>query len=100
MHAAAPLQSETGTCHALSSHIGILSDGTVVPCCLDKEGVTNLGDVRRQTLSEILPSERAERMGLGFKNGRLVEDLCRRCTFIKRFDRKADRLAGAAQSRR
>jgi MoaA/NifB/PqqE/SkfB family radical SAM enzyme len=88
-----PLRSDAGTCRALSSHIGILSDGTVVPCCLDKEGVTALGDARRQTLGEILAGERAGRMAQGFKEGRLVEDLCRRCTFISRFDGQARRLA-------
>lgn len=92
----APLRSDEGTCRALSSHIGILSDGTVVPCCLDKEGATVLGDARRQTLGEILAGERAGLMVRGFKEGRLVEDLCRRCTFISRFDRQAGRLAAAA----
>ena len=88
-----PLISETGTCRALSSHIGILSDGTVVPCCLDKEGVIPLGDAKRRTLGDILNDERAAAMAYGFQEGRLVEDLCRRCTFISRFDRKAARLA-------
>jgi radical SAM protein with 4Fe4S-binding SPASM domain len=93
----APFQSMSGTCRALSSHIGILSDGTVVPCCLDKEGVTNLGNVRRQTLSEVLAGEKAAAMTDGFKKGRLTEDLCHHCTFISRFDRKAARLAGASR---
>jgi MoaA/NifB/PqqE/SkfB family radical SAM enzyme len=92
---AAPLLSETGTCRALSSHLGVLTDGTVVPCCLDKEGVTVLGDARRQTLSEVLAGERAALMARGFAEGRLVEDLCRRCTFIARFGGKARRLAAA-----
>ncbi|MFI5350183.1 MAG: radical SAM/SPASM domain-containing protein [Elusimicrobiota bacterium] len=90
-----PLLSDSGTCRALSSHLGILSDGTVVPCCLDKEGATPLGDVRRQTLDQILAGERAQVMLHGFQRGRLVEDLCRRCTFISRFDKKASRLAAA-----
>ena len=90
-----PLLSDSGTCRALSSHLGILSDGTVVPCCLDKEGVTVLGDARRQTLAEILAGERAVAMIQGFQRGRLVEDLCRRCTFIARFDKKAAKLAAA-----
>src|SRR6185312_1917050 len=91
----APLRSETGTCRALSSHIGVLTDGTVVPCCLDKEGVTVLGDARRQTLSDVLAGERAAAMARGFSEGRLVEDLCRRCTFITRFEGQAARLASA-----
>jgi Radical SAM superfamily/Iron-sulfur cluster-binding domain len=92
---ASPLLSETGTCRALSSHLDVLTDGTVVPCCLDKEGVTVLGDARRRTLSEVLAGERAAAMARGFAQGRLVEDLCRRCTFIARFDAKARRLAAA-----
>lgn len=92
-----PLFSDAGTCRALSSHIGILSDGTVVPCCLDKEGVTPLGDAHRQTLDDVLKSERAVRMAQGFEEGRLVEDLCRRCTFISRFGGKARRLAAGAR---
>lgn len=91
----APFRSETGTCRALSSHIGVLTDGTVVPCCLDKEGVTILGDARRQPLSEVLAGERAAAMARGFAEGRLVEDLCRRCSFIARFEGQAARLAGA-----
>ena len=92
---AAPIHGEAGTCRALSNHLGVLTDGTVVPCCLDKEGVTVLGDARRQALSDILAGERAALMAAGFAEGRLVEDLCRRCTFIARFERKAARLVAA-----
>lgn len=91
----APVRSERGTCRALSRQLGILADGTVVPCCLDKEGVIPLGDAKRQTLGEILAAERAAAMLRGFEEGRLVEDLCRRCTFASRFDRKAKHLAAA-----
>ena len=58
-------------------------------------GVTVLGDARRQTLSEVLAGERAAAMARGFRQGRLVEDLCRRCTFIARFEGRAARLASA-----
>ena len=88
----APLRSDSGTCHALSSQLGILSDGTVVPCCLDKEGAAALGDIKRRTITEVLAEERAQRMLAGFREGRLTEDLCRRCTFVARFDRKAHAL--------
>ncbi|MFI5347499.1 MAG: radical SAM/SPASM domain-containing protein [Elusimicrobiota bacterium] len=90
-----PILSDRGTCRALSNHIGILSDGSVVPCCLDKEGVTVLGDVRRESLDDVLAGKRAADMAQGFREGRLVEDLCRRCTFISRFDGQAKRLNAA-----
>lgn len=95
---AAPLRSSSGTCRAVSRQIGILSDGTVVPCCLDKEGVVALGDATRRTLEEILAGERAQAMARGFREGRLAEDLCRRCTFAARFDRQARRLTAQAAS--
>jgi radical SAM protein with 4Fe4S-binding SPASM domain len=91
-HPHQPLRSTRGFCHALSSHLGILADGTVVPCCLDKEGVISLGSCRSQTIDDILQSPRAQAMQDGFQKGILVEDLCRRCTFIARFDNKARRL--------
>ncbi len=87
-----PEISEQGTCRALSSQLGVLADGTVVPCCLDKEGATVLGDVKRQTLAEIASNDRARRMLDGFERGHLVEDLCRRCTFISRFKGQARRI--------
>lgn len=83
-----PLLSERGRCHGLKSHVGIHSDGTVVPCCLDKEAVLALGNIKEQSLADILNSERAVRMRQGFADGKLVEDLCQRCQFAERFRRK------------
>ena len=34
-----------GYCYGLDTHIGILSNGTVVPCCLDSDGIINLGNI-------------------------------------------------------
>ncbi|MDZ4677467.1 MAG: radical SAM/SPASM domain-containing protein [Oligoflexia bacterium] len=83
-----PKRQTKGHCYGLTSHMGILADGTVVPCCLDKEGVIALGNCRSQNILEILESERVQKMHKGFKDGNLVEDLCQRCTFISRFDKK------------
>src|SRR5688572_28819046 len=58
-HPAQPFRSARGFCHGLSSHIGILADGTVVPCCLDKEGVLSLGNCSAQPIETILQSSRA-----------------------------------------
>jgi len=80
-----PKQSETGFCHAISSHIGIHADGTVVACCLDKEARLDLGKLPEMSLGEILAGQRARKMREGFAQKKLVEDLCQRCTYIKRF---------------
>jgi MoaA/NifB/PqqE/SkfB family radical SAM enzyme len=89
-----PVRSARGFCYGLSSHIGILADGTVVPCCLDKDGVIPLGNCGSQDIQEIIQSPRATALRQGFQNGILVEDLCRKCTFISRFDKKLRRLKG------
>lgn len=84
-----PVLGERGTCHGLSTHFGILVDGTVVPCCLDKEGAIPLGRVGERPLVEILASHRAEEIRKGFREGRLVEELCRKCQYIERFSGKS-----------
>ena len=84
-HPSMPIQSKVGFCHALSSHIGIHADGTVVPCCLDKEARLALGNCNTSDLSLILKDKRAKSIREGFAQKKLAEDLCQRCTFINRF---------------
>jgi sulfatase maturation enzyme AslB (radical SAM superfamily) len=95
-HPSQPIRSTQGFCHGLSSHIGILADGTVVPCCLDKEGVIRLGNCGSQSIDDIIQSPRAKSIHEGFTKGILVEDLCQKCTFIARFDTKLKRRTKAA----
>ncbi len=73
-------------CYALRNQIGVLVDGTVVPCCLDSAGAINLGNLFQQELDEILATPRARAIYDGFSQRRAVEPLCRRCgcaTLIK-----------------
>ena len=74
-------------CFGLRDHFGILCDGTVVPCCLDSDGVINLGNIFTQNLSDILQSERAKNMKYGFDCRKATEDLCRRCGYAQRFNK-------------
>lgn len=82
---------ELGTeafCYALRNQIGVLADGSVVPCCLDHDGDMTLGNLFSQSLDEILSSERARRMYDGFTSHKAVEPMCRRCGYAmitKRF---------------
>ncbi len=78
------LISEDVFCHGLRDQIGILLDGTVVPCCLDSEGKIPLGNIFEQSLEEIITSERARNIYDGFSRRRAVEDLCKRCGYAKR----------------
>ena len=72
-------------CYGLRDQIGVLCDGTVVPCCLDHEGDIPLGNLFRQNMDEILESPRAKAIYEGFSNRKAVESLCRRCGYARRF---------------
>ena len=81
----APDYGRQVSCYGLRDHFGILCDGTVVPCCLDSDGVIPLGNVFSQELSDILSSPRANAMAEGFRCRTATEELCRRCGYAQRF---------------
>lgn len=81
----APDGGEGVFCHGLRDQIGILADGTVVPCCLDHEGDIALGNLFEQTMDEILESPRARAIYKGFSQRKATEELCRRCGYARRF---------------
>ena len=81
-----PEGSAAGSCLGLRNQIGVLVDGSLVPCCLDGEGRLALGNLFEEELGAILDSGRAKAMREGFERGRLVEGLCRTCGFRRRFD--------------
>lgn len=74
-----------GFCYGLRNQIAILVDGTVVPCCLDGEGIINLGNINQRKFSDIVESERANHMVEGFSRREAVEELCRKCGYRKKF---------------
>lgn len=74
-----------GRCRALSDQLAVLSDGTVVPCCLDHEGTLALGNLLRQDLPEILSAPLARTVREGFEKGIRAAPLCRRCGYAERF---------------
>ena len=79
----APDHGNQVACYGLRDHFGILSDGTVVPCCLDSEGVIALGNVFREELSDILSSPRATAMAESFRCRTATEELCRHCGYAQ-----------------
>jgi radical SAM protein with 4Fe4S-binding SPASM domain len=72
-------------CHGLRDQVGILVDGTVVPCCLDSEGTIALGNILETPLDDILNSERATALFDGFSRRCAVEPLCQKCGYAKRY---------------
>lgn len=73
-----------GFCYGLRNQAAILVDGTVVPCCLDGEGVINLGNINNNDFSDIVNSERANTIFNGFSERKAVEELCRKCGYRKK----------------
>jgi len=72
-------------CYGLRDQIGILVDGSVVPCCLDHDGDLALGNIHNEDLNNIINSPRALNIYNGFSNREACEPLCRKCGYAKKF---------------
>ena len=72
-------------CYGLRDQLGILCDGTVVPCCLDHEGDLALGNIFHDPMEQILSAPRALAIYEGFSNREAAEELCRKCGYARRF---------------
>lgn len=73
--------NETGSCRGLRDHVGILVDGTVIPCCLDSAGIINLGNIYNRDFSDIINIDIFREMKEGFLNNKKIHDLCKKCNF-------------------
>lgn len=76
---------KTGYCYGLKQQIAVLVDGTVVPCCLDSEGIVSLGNIFVESLEYIMNKKRTKKMLGGFSKKELIEPLCQRCGYRKKF---------------
>lgn len=72
---------EEGSCRGTRDHIGILVDGTVIPCCLDSAGIINLGNIYKQELNDIISSDKFLQIRNGFLQNKKCHELCRKCNF-------------------
>jgi radical SAM protein with 4Fe4S-binding SPASM domain len=73
--------SANHSCYGLRDQVGVLSDGRVVPCCLDADGVITLGNIFEESLSDILAKPRAVALKRSFEERKIKEPLCLRCDF-------------------
>lgn len=78
-------EGQDGFCAGLVSQLGVLSDGTIVPCCMDSTGSLSLGNIHSDRLDSILKRDRAIAIREGFLKGKAVEDYCRSCNYKDRF---------------
>jgi len=81
----ADIQGDTFFCYGMRDHFGILCDGSVVPCCLDSDGIITLGNIFTENIADILASPRAAAITKGFERHMATEELCRRCSYAQRF---------------
>ncbi|WMM26464.1 radical SAM/SPASM domain-containing protein [Tissierella sp. MB52-C2] len=75
-----------GYCYGLRNQMGVLVDGTVIPCCLDGEGKISLGNIYNNSLKQVLSSNRARDIYEGFSKRLVVEEMCRKCGYRRRFN--------------
>lgn len=80
-------KESTGFCHALKTHIAILVDGTVVPCCLDANGYVSLGNIFENSLEEIINSDKYQKLQKSFQDNKPCVKLCKNCTFKLKFNK-------------
>ena len=67
------------------NHPTVLSNGKLVMCCLDYEGEMVLGDMKRQSLKQIMESEKYRRvmdLHISFRGDRIK--MCKKCTRLYR----------------
>jgi len=80
--------NKEGTCMGLRNQVAILSNGDVVPCCLDQNGDIKLGNIYEEKFEKIIFSEKSLEIIKGFESNKLIHKLCKTCGFIKKFEDK------------
>lgn len=70
-------------CYALKDQFAVLCDGTVIPCCIDCEGMLGMGNIETNELSDMLSGHLATELRRGFECGKAVFDTCKKCGFVR-----------------
>jgi len=74
-----------GFCFGMRDHFAILQNGDVTLCCIDFDGHTAIGNLHRESLTEILHGEELSRIMKGFKKFKPVHAFCQHCLGGKDF---------------
>lgn len=83
-----PFISNNGKCLGALSQIAILHNSNVTLCCLDPKGYNTIGNLKKNTLKDILNSDEYISICTNFRKNKLSKDLCTRCLYRLRFDGK------------
>ncbi|PUD70516.1 radical SAM protein [Helicobacter pylori] len=74
-------KSKIPYCYGLIKQVAILSNGVVVPCCMDTQANISLGDLNHMPLKDILNSQKAMAIKTHFLKGEALEPLCKNCSY-------------------
>ncbi|MGL2390909.1 radical SAM/SPASM domain-containing protein [Helicobacter pylori] len=74
-------KSKIPYCYGLIKQVAILSNGVVVPCCMDTQAHINLGNLNHMPLKDILNSQKSIAIKTHFLNGEALELLCKNCSY-------------------
>lgn len=77
--------SNVGTCHGAIDMIAINSKSEVSICCLDPYAFNKIGNLKDNSLKEILESNIYKQYINEFKNKKISSELCKRCSYRLRF---------------
>lgn len=80
-----PFVGEQGKCLGMKQMCGILSNGDIVPCCLDSKGECALGNIFTESFQDVIEARRAQSIVQGFSQNKVVEELCKHCSYRTRF---------------
>ncbi len=78
-----PCENDKVRCMGMRDQIGVLVDGTVIPCCIDCDGVLALGNLGTDSVEDIINSKKAKKLRDGFLNGYAEFKYCRKCGFAR-----------------
>lgn len=77
-----------GKCHGAIDQIAILSNSDVTICCLDPKGHNKIGNLKNNSLKEILESKEYLEIKNNMRNHIIFKELCKRCTYYLTSDSK------------
>lgn len=85
-----PFISNNGKCLGALNQIAILHDSRVTLCCLDPKGYNTIGNLKNNTLKDIVESKEYISISNNFRNNKLSKELCTKCSYRLRFDDRSN----------
>ena len=76
---------DCGSCLGMKTMCAILSDGSVVPCCLDSKKEACLGNIFQTRFQDIIESDLVKQVISNFQNNKITLKLCKHCSYRLRF---------------